>query len=195
MFNDNKLLGQFDLSGIPPAPRGVPQIEVKFDIDANGILHVSATDKASGKVQTITITSSSGLSKDEIEKMKADAESHADEDKKKQELIEARNIADTMIYTVEKMMTDYKDKLSDDEKKMLEEKMKAVKDVKDNDDVEAIKTAADSLSQEAQKLGAKMYQQPGADAAAGAAPGADAGSAGEGPKDAEFTDKPGDQQS
>lgn len=192
MFNDNKLLGQFDLSGIPPAPRGVPQIEVKFDIDANGILHVSATDKASGKVQTITITSSSGLSKEEIEKMKQDAESHADEDKKKQELIEARNIAETMIYTVEKMMTDYKDKLSDDEKKLLEEKMAAVKAVKDGDDVEAIKTAADSLSQEAQKLGTKMYQQPGADAAT-PSPEAPAGDAGEGPKDAEFTDKQDDK--
>lgn len=187
MFNDNKLLGQFDLSGIPPAPRGVPQVEVKFDIDANGILHVSATDKASNKVQTITITSSSGLSKEEIEKMKADAESHADEDKKKQELIETRNIADTMIYTVEKMMTDYKDKLSDDEKKLLDEKMAAVKAVKDGDDIEAIKSAADSLSQEAQKLGTKMYQQPGADAAA-PSPDADA-SSGEGAKDAEFTDK------
>ena len=216
MFSDNKLLGQFDLSGIPPAPRGVPQIEVKFDIDANGILHVSATDKASNKVQTITITSSSGLSKEEIEKMKADAESHADEDKKKQELIETRNIADTMIYTVEKMMTDYKDKLTDDEKKMLEEKMKAVKDVKDKDDIEAIKSAADALSQEAQKLGAKMYQ-PSPEASAGepasseasagepASPEASAGEpaspeataggtatggdAGEGPKDAEFQDK------
>ncbi|MCR4312395.1 MAG: Hsp70 family protein, partial [Candidatus Uhrbacteria bacterium] len=193
MFGDNKLLGQFDLSGIPPAPRGVPQIEVKFDIDANGILHVSATDKASNKVQTITITSSSGLSKEEIEKMKQDADSHADEDKKKQELIETRNIADTMIYTVEKMMTDYKDKLSDDEKKLLEEKIAAVKAVKDQDDVEAIKSAADSLSQEAQKLGTKMYQQPGADAAA-PSPEAATSDAGEGPKDAEFNEKPGDQQ-
>ncbi len=184
MFPDNKLLGQFDLAGIPPAPRGVPQIEVKFDIDANGILHVSATDKASNKVQTITITSSSGLSKDEIEKMKADADAHADEDKKKQELIEARNIADTMMYTVEKMTADYKDKISEEEKKTLEAKMADVKAAKDGDDVDAIKAAADALTQEAQKFGAKMYQQPGA------APDA---AVSEGPKDAEFQDKPGDQ--
>jgi molecular chaperone DnaK len=129
MFGDNKMLGQFDLAGIPPAPRGVPQIEVKFDIDANGILHVSATDKASNKSQTITITSSSGLSKEEIEKMKADAEAHADEDKKKQELIEVRNIADTTIYTVEKMLEEYKDKLSEDEKKNMADKIAAVKAV------------------------------------------------------------------
>lgn len=178
MFNDNKLLGQFDLAGIPPAPRGVPQIEVKFDIDANGILHVSATDKASGKAQTITITSSSGLSKDDIEKMKQDAEAHAEEDKKKQELIEARNVADTMVYTVEKMMTDHKDKLSDDEKQDLQSKIDAVKAVKDGDDVEAIKTAGEELSKTAQAFGAKLYQQPGA----------------EGPKDAEFEEKPGDEQ-
>ena len=187
MFPDNKLLGQFDLAGIPPAPRGVPQIEVKFDIDANGILHVSATDKASNKVQTITITSSSGLSKEEIEKMKADADAHADEDKKKQELIEVRNVADTMVYTVEKMMADYKDKLSDDEKTSLTAKIADVKAVKDQDNVEAIKTAADALSHEAQKLGAKMYQAS-PEAAAGE-PAADAKTAGE-PKDAEFTDKP-----
>ncbi len=192
MFGDNKLLGQFDLAGIPPAPRGVPQIEVKFDIDANGILHVSATDKASNKTQTITITSSSGLSKEEIEKMKADAEAHADEDKKKQELIEIRNLADTTIYTVEKMLDEYKDKLSDDEKKNMTEKIAAVKAVKDGEDVEAIKTAADALNKDAQAIGAKMYQQaPQADAAS-----AEAGASTEQStaKDAEFTEeKPGDE--
>lgn len=197
MFNDNKLLGQFDLAGIPPAPRGVPQIEVKFDVDANGILHVSATDKGTGKMQNITITSSSGLSKEEIEKMKQDAEAHADEDKKKQELIEARNIADTMVYTVEKMLADNKDKVSEDDKKLLEEKMTAVKAVKDTDNLEGIKNAADDLSKEAQRVGAAFYTQ--ADAAAGAAAGgpeaatADA-AAGEGAKDAEFKETPGDQQ-
>lgn len=173
MFNDNKLLGQFDLSGIPPAPRGVPQIEVRFDVDANGILHVSATDKGTGKSQNITITSSSGLSKEEIEKMKQDAESHAEEDKKKQELIEARNIADTMIYTVEKMLADNKDKVNEADKKGLEEKMEAVKKVKDGDDVAAIKAAADELSKDAQRVGAAFYQQKPE----------------EGPKDAEFTEK------
>lgn len=185
MFGDNKLLGQFDLAGIPPAPRGVPQIEVKFDIDANGILHVSATDKASNKSQTITITSSSGLSKEEIERMKQDAEKNAEEDKKKQELIEARNIADTTIYTVEKMMTEHKDKVSDDEKKNIQEKIDALKQVKDGSDLEAIKAAAEALNKDAQAIGSRMYQQstPGPEAAA-----ADQAA---GPKDAEFTDKPG----
>ncbi len=185
MFPDNKLLGQFDLAGIPPAPRGVPQIEVKFDIDANGILHVSATDKASNKSQTITITSSSGLSKEEVEKMKKDAEMHADEDKKKQELIETRNIADATIYTVEKMQTDFKDKLSEDEKKNLTEKVEALKTAKDGEDVEAIKTAAESLSKDAQAIGAKMYQQ---NPPAGATPEAPA-DANPAAKDAEFTEK------
>jgi molecular chaperone DnaK len=193
MFADNKVLGQFDLSGIPPAPRGVPQIEVKFDIDANGILHVSATDKATGKAQNITITSSSGLSKEEIEKMKADAESHATEDKQKQELIEARNIADTMVYTVEKMLADNKDKVSEEDKKILEEKMEAVKKVKDTDDLEAIKAAGDDLSKEAQRVGGAMYAKN--DAAANAA-GAEAASATEEKKeeakDAEFTEKKDD---
>ena len=197
LFGDNKLLGQFDLAGIPPAPRGVPQIEVKFDIDANGILHVSATDKASNKTQTITITSSSGLSKEEIEKMKADAETHAEEDKKKQELIEIRNLADTTVYTVEKMLDEYKDKLSDDEKKNMTDKIAAVKAVKDGEDVEAIKTAADALNKDAQAIGAKMYQSTptGAsesaqgDAASSAGASTDQSTA----KDAEFTEeKPSD---
>jgi molecular chaperone DnaK len=187
MFNDNKLLGQFDLSGIPPAPRGVPQIEVTFDIDANGILKVSATDKASNKTQNITITSSSGLSKEEIEKMKTDADTHAAEDKKKQELVEARNIADTTVYTVEKMMTEHKDKLTEEQTKELQEKLEATKAVKDGEDVEAMKSAVDTLSSAAQKIGASFYQ--GGDQ--GAAPGADAatdagGSTGPEPKDADF---------
>lgn len=200
MFADNKLLGQFDLQGIPPAPRGVPQIEVTFDIDANGILKVKATDKASNKSQDITITSSSGLSKEEIEKMKKDAEDHATEDKKKQELIEARNIADATIYTVEKMLVDYKDKVSDDEKKDLETKMTALKEVKDKEDLDAIKNAAEELNKAAQAIGAKMYQQNpqgGADAAAGAgassadAAGASDANAGAEPKDADFKDASG----
>lgn len=196
MFNDNKLLGQFDLQGIPPAPRGVPQIEVTFDIDANGILKVKATDKASNKSQDITITSSSGLSKEEIEKMKKDAEDHATEDKKKQELIEARNIADATIYTVEKMLVDYKDKVSDDEKKDLETKMNALKEVKDKEDLDAIKNAAEELNKAAQAIGAKMYQQnpqggadaSGASADAGASSADAAGASGDEPKDADFKD-------
>lgn len=193
MFNDNKILGQFDLSGLPPAPRGVPQIEVKFDIDANGILHVSATDKATNKAQTITITSSSGLSKEEIEKMKADAESHATEDKEKQELIEARNIAETMMYTVEKMLADNKEKVSEEDQKILGEKMEAVKAVKDGEDLAAIKAAGEDLSKEAQRVGGAMYAKN--DAAANA-PGAEATDAGpeSGAKDAEFTEKKEDDQ-
>lgn len=188
MFGDNKLLGQFDLSGIPPAPRGVPQIEVKFDIDANGILHVSATDKATNKSQTITITSSSGLSKEEIEKMKADAEAHAEEDKKKQELIEVRNVADATVYTVEKMLDEHKDKISDDEKKNLTEKVEALKKAKDGEDVATIRAAADVLSKDAQAIGAKMYQQAPQGDAAGAS------TEQPGTKDAEFTEqKPGDE--
>ncbi len=197
MFADNKILGQFDLSGIPPAPRGVPQIEVKFDVDANGILHVSATDKATGKAQTITITSSSGLSKEEIERMKADAEANATEDKKKQELIETRNIADTMVYTVEKMLADNKDKVSDEDKKILEEKMEAVKAVKDGEDLDAIKNAGDELSKEAQRVGGAMYakddaaKNAGAEGASSSHPEGTEGSPAEA-KDAEFTEKKDD---
>jgi molecular chaperone DnaK len=178
MAGDNKTLGRFILSGLPPAPRGVPQVEVKFDIDANGILNVSATDKATGKSQQITITASTGLSKDEIERMKRDAETHAEEDKKKRELIEHRNIADTMVYTTEKMLADAGDKVTADERKEVEEKIAALKAVKDGDDHEAIKKAADELTNIAQKVGAKLYQgqpqggAPGADAS-GAAPGSD----------------------
>jgi len=142
MATDNKTLGRFMLDGIPPAPRGVPQIEVSFDIDANGILSVKAKDKATNKEQSITITASTALSKEEIEKMKKEAETHADEDKKKQELIETRNLADTMVYTSEKMMKEVEEKkiaITDEEKKNVEEGIKLVKDVKDKDDVEAIK--------------------------------------------------------
>ena len=159
MAEGNKTLGRFTLSGIPMAPRGVPQVEVKFDIDANGILNVSATDKGTGTSQKITITASTGLSKEEIERMKRDAEEHADEDKKKKEMIEHRNLADTMIYTAEKMVKDAGDKVTDEEKKDIEEKIEALKAVKDGDDHEAIKKAADTLSEAAQKVGAKMYEE------------------------------------
>ncbi len=155
----NKTLGRFVLSGLPMAPRGIPQVEVKFDIDANGILHVSATDKASGKSQTITIQGSSGLSKEEIEKMKQDAEVHAEEDKKLKEKVEHQNLAETMIYTTEKMLKEAGDKATAEERKEIEEKIEALKKVKDGDDHEAIKKAADELSTVAQKVGAKMYEQ------------------------------------
>lgn len=158
MAGDNKTLGRFMLDGIPPAPRGVPQIEVNFDIDANGILNVSAKDKASGKEQKITITASSGLSDEEIEKMKKDAEAHAGEDKKKKELVETRNVAETMVYTTEKMLKEFEGKVSDDDKKNLEEKMEAVKKTLETEDVEAIKKAGEELSEVAQKVGAELYK-------------------------------------
>ncbi len=158
MVDGNKTLGKFVLSGLPMAPRGVPQIEVKFDIDANGILHVTGTDKASGKSQQITIQGSTGLSKDEIERMKKDADEHAEEDAKRKEQVEHKNIAETMIYTTEKMLKDAGDKVSADERKEVEDKIEALKKVKDGDDHEAIKKAADELSTVAQAVGAKMYE-------------------------------------
>lgn len=156
---DNKTLGRFILDGIPPAPRGVPQVEVTFDIDANGILNVSAKDKASGKEQKITITGTSGLSDEEVEKMRQEAEKHADEDKKKKELIEAKNMADSLIYTTEKTLKDAGDKVKDEDKKDVEEKAEELKKVKDGDDVEAIKKSYETLSEAVQKVGAAMYQQ------------------------------------
>ena len=159
MAGGNKTLGRFILSGIPMAPRGVPQVEVKFDIDANGILNVSATDKGTGKSQTITIQGSTGLSKDEVERMKREAEEHAGEDKKHKEKVEHQNLAETMIYTSEKMLKDAGEKVTADERKEVEDKIAALKAVKDGDDHEAIKKAADELSTAAQKVGAKMYQE------------------------------------
>ena len=175
MATDNKTLGRFILDGIPPAPRGVPQVEVSFDIDANGILHVKAKDKGTSKEQSIRIEASTGLSKDEVERMKKDAEAHATEDKKKQELIEARNIADTMAYTTEKMMKDVDEKkvaISDDERKAVNDALVKVKEVKDKDDVEAIKKAAEELSKVAQVVGTKMYQSEQAKGPASAPNGA-----------------------
>jgi len=157
MANDNKTLGRFILDGIPPSPRGLPQIEVTFDIDANGILNVTAKDKATNKTQSIRIEASSGLSKDEIDRMKHDADAHAEDDKKKRELIEARNMADTMIYTTEKAMRDAGEKISAEEKKPVEESIEALKKVKESDDLEAIKKATQDMSQAAQKIGEKLY--------------------------------------
>jgi molecular chaperone DnaK len=162
MATDNKTLGRFILDGIPPAPRGVPQVEVTFDIDANGILNVKAKDKATNKEQSIRIEASTGLSKEEVEQMKKDAETHAVEDKQKQELIEAKNIADTMAYTTEKMMKEVEEKkidISDEEKNKVNTALAALKEVKDKDDVEAIKKASEELSKVAQVVGQKMYEQ------------------------------------
>lgn len=158
---DNKTLGRFILDGIPPAPRGIPQVEVTFDIDANGILNVSAKDKATSKEQKITITGSSGLSEEEVEKMQKEAESHADEDKKKKELIEAKNMADSLIYTSEKTLKDAGDKVKDEDEKDIEAKIEELKKVKEGDDADAIKKAYDALGEAVQKVGAAMYQQEG----------------------------------
>ena len=157
---DNRTLGRFILDGIPPAPRGVPQVEVSFDIDANGILSVKAKDKSSGKEQSIKIEGSSGLSKEEIEKMQKDAEAHAADDAKKKEVAEAKNLAEQIIYTTEKALKDAGDKISDEIKKGVEEKVKELKDVKDKDDVSAIKVATENLSKEIQKIGEYMQKNP-----------------------------------
>lgn len=186
MAADNKVLGRFMLDGIPPAPRGIPQIEVSFDIDANGILNVSAKDKGTGKEQKITIQASSGLSDEEVEKMKQDAEAHAEEDKKKKEQVEVKNVADTMVYTAEKMLVDGKDKIDEADAKNVQEKIDALKDVKDSEDIEKIKSVSEELSKVAQEVGAKMYQAEQAEAAQGAAEGAEAKPEGDDVKDADF---------
>jgi len=159
MSFDNKTLGKFILDGIPPSPRGTPQIEVTFDIDVNGILSVTAKDKATGKAQSIRIEASTGLSKEEVEKMKKDAELHAAEDKKKQEIIEARHVADNLIYTAEKTLRDAGDKITADIKKDIEEKSEALKKVKDGDNIEEIKQKTNDFSQAVQKIGAEMYKK------------------------------------
>ena len=161
MATDNKTLGRFMLDGLPSAPRGIPQIEVTFDIDANGILNVAAKDKASGKSQNITIKDSGALSKEEIERMKQEAEAHAEEDKKKKEKIEVKNIADTLIFTAEKTIRENDPKLSDDVKKAVNEKIEELKKVKEGDDLEVIKKATEDLSQAAQKMGEELYKQQG----------------------------------
>ncbi len=191
---DNKTLGRFILDGIPPSPRGIPQIEVSFDIDANGILSVSAKDKATGKEQKITITASSGLSDEEIEKMKKDAEAHAEEDKKKKEEVELKNNAESMVYTTEKMLKDYGDKVSEDKLAPVKERLETLKKVKDGDDLEAIRKAADELTEAAQVIGTEMYAAEQAAAQQGAGEGAEAGEtgkekSGDGPIDAEFEEK------
>ena len=163
MAADNKTLGRFILDGIMPAPRGVPQIEVTFDIDANGILNVKAKDRATNKEQHITITASTGLSKDEVERMKKEAEAHAEEDKKKKEQIEVKNIADTLVYTTEKVLKDAGDKVDAKIKKTVEEKVEVLKKVKDGDDLEAIKKATEELSQAAQKIGEALYKTQNTD--------------------------------
>ncbi len=158
MAADNKSLGRFILDGIPPAPRGVPQIEVTFDIDANGILKVTAMDKATGRSQHITITASSGLSEAEIERMRKEAEAHAEEDRRRKELIETRNQADNVIYTAEKLLREQGDKIPEDLKKQLNEQIVQVRNVMNGDNIAEIRSKSDALMQLVQKVGASMYQ-------------------------------------
>jgi molecular chaperone DnaK len=200
---DNKTIGKFNLSDIPPAPRGVPQIEVTFDIDANGILHVNAKDLGTGKEQKITITASSGLSKDEIEKMRKDAEAHAEEDKQKREEIETRNEADNTVYRTEKLLKESGDKLSGDNKSKIEISLAAVKEALKGSDSAAIKSASEKLNEAWQTASAELYKnaseqakagqagaQPGPDAGAGPQPGNGGAKKDEGPIiDAEVVDE------
>ena len=158
MSADNKSLGRFVLDGIPPAPRGVPQIEVTFDVDSNGVLNVTAKDNSTGKEQSIRIEANSGLSEEDIEKMKADAETHAAEDEKKKEMIDARNNAEQMVYTAEKSMKDHESEIPEDVKKEIEEKIKAVNEVKDKDDKDALAKAVEELTTSLQKIGEIMQK-------------------------------------
>ena len=170
---DNKPLGTFELTGIAPAPRGVPQIEVTFDIDANGIVHVSAKDKGTGKEQSMTITGGSGLPKDEIDRMVKEAEAHEAEDKKRKEDAETRNQAESFAYQTEKLVNDNKDKLSDDVAKEVTDKVNELKEALKGEDIEKIKSAQSELMTSAQKIGQVLYAQQGAEGAAAGAAGAD----------------------
>ncbi len=189
MAADNRTLGRFMLDGILPAPRGIPQIEVTFDIDANGILNVKAVDKGTGREQKITITSSSGLSKDEIERMQKDAEMHAAEDSKRREEVETRNTADTLAYTAEKTLREHKDKIPAELNKEVEDKVAAVRSALQGADTEAIKKATQELSDLMQKVGTTVYQQqpppPGGETPPGQEGGGEGGE-GEGTVEGEF---------
>ena len=172
MANDNKLLGQFDLVGIPVAPRGMPQVEVTFDIDANGIVHVSAKDLATQKEQSIKITASSGLSKEEVEKLVKDAQAHTDEDKKRRKAAEAKNQADTLIYQTEKNLSEHGDKIAAEDKTKIEEAVAALKKAMEGTDPEAIESATQTLTTASHKLAEEMYKKASATAATGSGTGA-----------------------
>ncbi len=162
MAADNRTLGRFHLDGIPPAPRGVPQIEVTFDIDANGIMHIAAKDKATGKEQSIKITSSSGLSKEEVEKMRHDAAEHAAEDKKKKESVETRNQADSLVFQTKKQIEELKDKMPEDAKSRLETDIRKVEDAIATNNTDQIKAASDALNKTWSEVASQLYQQAGA---------------------------------
>ncbi|MGE5546570.1 MAG: Hsp70 family protein, partial [Solirubrobacterales bacterium] len=192
MAADNKMLGQFDLVGIPPAPRGVPQVEVTFDIDANGLVNVQAKDKATGKEQQIRIQASGGLSDSDIDRMVKEAEAHAAEDRKRKDAVEARNHADGLVHTTEKNLKEFGDKVPAALKSEIERDVQAVKDVLDSGDAEAIKAKTDALMQSSMKLGEAMYK---AQEAAGGAEGAAAADKGDSSVvDADFEEVDGDKK-
>ena len=189
MANDNKLLGQFDLVGIPPAPRGMPQVEVTFDIDANGIVHVSAKDLATQKEQSIKITASSGLSKDEVDKLVRDAQAHTDDDKKRRKLAEAKNQADSLIYGTEKNLTEHGDKIGEDDKTKITEAIAALRKAMEGTDAEAIESATQTLTTSSHKLAEEMYKKASASASAGPGDGASSdGGGSQQPKDEKVVD-------
>jgi molecular chaperone DnaK len=176
MAPQNKKLGMFELTGLPPAPRGVPQIEVTFDIDANGIVHVSAKDLATNKEQGMTITGGSGLSKEEIDRMMADAEAHAEDDRQRRDQAEVRNLAEGLQYTTEKFLADNGDKIPAEKKTELESALDEVKKTLEGNDIDAIKAAHEKLSRVSQETGSAMYEANSASGAAGDASGESAGS-------------------
>jgi molecular chaperone DnaK len=183
MAANNKTLGRFELVGIPPAPRGIPQIEVTFDIDANGIVNVSAKDKATGKEQSIQITASSGLSQEEIDELIKDAELHEEDDKKKKELVEARNSADALIYSTEKSIQDLGEKVDQETKSKVEDAIAALKKAMEGEDAQEIKRLSEELTQSSHKLAEAMYQQASQDGQQQAAGGEAAGQGGAAPDD------------
>ncbi|MBL7045291.1 MAG: molecular chaperone DnaK [Parcubacteria group bacterium] len=189
MASDNKSLGRFILDGVPPAPRGVPQVEVSFDVDANGILNVKAKDKASGKEQSIKIEASSGLSEEEVEKMKKDAEVHEADDAKKKEAVEVRNVSEQLVYTAEKALKDAEGKVDDAIKTSVQAKIDELKKQKDGDDMEAIKKASEELSAEMQKIGEAMAKAAPQEPQAGAEQGGNPPAGGGNVRDAEFEEK------
>jgi molecular chaperone DnaK len=188
MARDNRTLGKFHLVGIPPAPRGVPQVEVTFDIDANGILNVSAQDKATGKQQNITITSSSGLTKDEIDRMMKEAESNAAEDAKHKQEIEVRNQTDSLVYSTERSLGEHGSKLPEADRKAIEDALGEAKEALKTDDLERMQRAQQALMQAAQKLGEIMYRESQAQGQPGQPGGAPGGHAHGGPKEGEVVD-------
>jgi molecular chaperone DnaK len=199
MAADNKLLGQFDLVGIPPSPRGIPQIEVSFDIDANGILHVSAKDKATGKEQSIRITSSSGLSEDDINRMIHEAEDHESEDKRRQAMVEAKNRADSLAYTTEKTLKEHGDKVDAQTRASIENALTDLKDAMKGDDVDLINRKIEALTSASHKLAEVIYSAAAGEAGAGGSQAGDQGAPGGEKKpdedvvDAEFEEVKGDK--